>query len=165
MKAIDAYINEKLVLNKDNVKDYVFNYHPKHLIELRELIENLLEERGKDADLNDIDVSKITKLSPFPDKGGWIGLFEGLDPHNIDISKWDVSNCEGFGAMFYKCENFNCDLSNWDMSNAKYINSMFMDCLNFKGEGLNKWNLKPNVEMNQTFRNCDENIIPNWYKK
>ena len=40
-------------------------------------------------------------------------LFYKLDPHNIDISEWDVSNATSLAQMFYECKNFNCDLSQW----------------------------------------------------
>ena len=66
MKQINTYINEKLVLNKGNVKDYIqtYHYHPKDKYELNSLIEKLIKERGADADLNDIDTSNITYV-PF----------------------------------------------------------------------------------------------------
>ena len=79
MKGLTSYITEKLKINKDSSK----YYYPKDKDELRSLIEKLLEERGKDADLNDIDVSDIMDMSE---------LFYGLDPHKIDISEWNVSN-------------------------------------------------------------------------
>ena len=122
-------IVERLKLNKDSK----IVYRPNDFDELRNLIKKFLDKRGKDADLNDIDVSKLKKLSPIknPWTDGYDGLFEDLDPHNIDISKWNVSNATGFGAMFWNCANFDCDLSDWDMSKAKEINTMFRGCKKF----------------------------------
>ena len=61
MKQIDTYISEKLKLNRDTgVRQY--NYHPEDKKELRALIEELIEERGPNADLNDIDVSGIDNM-------------------------------------------------------------------------------------------------------
>ena len=95
MNNLSTYIIEKLHLNKDiKVKEY--NYHPKDKYELHSLIKELLEERGNDADLNDIDVSDITDMSE---------LFINLNPHNIDISKWNVSNVKNMSDMFYKCKS------------------------------------------------------------
>ena len=80
MNNLSIYIAEKLHINKDiKIKEY--HYHPKDKYELHSLIKELLEERGKDADLNDIDVSNVTNR---------YGLFIDVDPHNIDISKWNV---------------------------------------------------------------------------
>jgi hypothetical protein len=50
------------LLNTENTYDDLsneifYNYHPESKKELRILIEQLLEERGKNANLNDIDVS------------------------------------------------------------------------------------------------------------
>ena len=50
--------------------------------ELKELIDQRIEEQGPNCDLNDIDVSRVTRM---------YGLFEGTE-FNGDISRWDVSN-------------------------------------------------------------------------
>ena len=124
MNNLKTYIIEKLHLNKDiKVKEY--NYYPKDIYELRSLIKDLIEERGKDADLNDIDVSNITDMS---------GLFKGLDPYKIDISEWDVSNVKNMSNMFYYCINFNSDLNNWDVSNVKDMRRMFNACKSLKNK-------------------------------
>ena len=61
MNNLSTYIIEKLKINKDiKVKEY--NYHPKDKYELITLLKELLEKRGKDADLNDINVSNITDM-------------------------------------------------------------------------------------------------------
>ena len=123
MKIINKYILEKLKLNK-NIK-LPYNYYPQDYDELRSLIEKLLKERGKDADLNDIDISDITDMS---------GLFTNLDPHNIDISEWDVSNVTNMVSMFYNCENFNSDLNNWDVSKVTNMRHMFAGCDSLKNK-------------------------------
>ena len=89
MKALKLYIKEALHINKDTKGDY-YNYHPKTKDELNELIEKLIEERGKNADLNDIDVSAITDMS-------YIFFHSNF---NGDISKWDVSNVDDMLYMF-----------------------------------------------------------------
>ena len=124
MNNLSTYIIEKLKINKDiKVKEY--NYHPKDKYELITLLKELLEERGNDADLNDIDVSDITDMSE---------LFINLNPHNIDISEWDVSNVKYMGYMFYYCKNFNSDLSRWDVSNVKDMSDMFKGCNSLKNK-------------------------------
>ena len=120
-------IIERLKLTIDT-KLSKYLYQPKDFNELRSLIKQLLDKRGPNADLNDIDVSKITS---FCDESTEIGLFEGLDPHNIDISEWDVSNVKNMYSTFYKCKNLNCDLSKWNVSNVKNMDFMFWLCKNF----------------------------------
>ena len=120
MKQLTTYIIEKLKINKDSIK---YHYYSKNKKELRSLIQKLLEERGNDADLNDIDVSDITDMSK---------LFYGLDPHNIDISEWDVSNVTNMESIFERCKNFNSDLSKWDVSNVKYMGHIFDGCNSLK---------------------------------
>ena len=61
MKQLNQYITEKLRINKDSNK-IEYHYHPKDRDELRSLIKELLKERGKNADLNDINVSDITDM-------------------------------------------------------------------------------------------------------
>ena len=141
MKTIVNFINEKLILNKQS-QLYKYNYFPKYFDELRSLLEQLLEERGKDADLNDIDVSKVTSFGDKIKNGKCkekYGLFYGLDPHNIDISKWNVSNVKNMQYMFYDCYNFDCNLSRWNVSNVKNMECMFSGCKRFEGKGLENW--------------------------
>ena len=160
MKNLTNFIQEKYLIDEGNQ----YTCHPKDKFELRKILEERLAE-DKDADLNDIDVSKITNMgyNGFSNKKG---LFEGLDPHNIDISEWDVSKvtdmrymfneCENFTGkglenwdvskvtnmnhMFYKCKNFDADLSNWDISKVKNMKNIFFDCKKFIGKGLDNWN-------------------------
>ena len=139
MKRLNQYINEKLKVSKKQ-----YNYCPQTREELGDLLDQLLEERGLEADLNDIDVSNITDMS---------GLFSFTE-FNGDISKWDVSNVtsmkvifywckkfEGKGlenwnvsnvtnmyGMFYSCKKLDCDLSNWDVSNVTKYDNIFYRC-------------------------------------
>ena len=127
----------------------------------KDLLKKLLKERGKDADLNDIDVSKITTM--FNDDSGR-GLFSRLDPHNIHIEYWDVSNVKDMGGMFNGCENFNCDLSEWNVSNVKDMRCMFYDCKKFTGQGLENWKPYKCKKMNYMLSGCSSlKNKPSWY--
>ena len=152
-------IIERLKLNKDT-KLKTYNYFPKSFDELRALLRKLLEERGPDADLNDIDVSNVTTFS---DTENDIGLFEDLDPHNIKIDRWDVSNVKNMNYMFSECENFNCNLSNWKVNKVKYMRWMFDDCKNFNCD-LSKWDVSNVKDMFHMFDGCVFLQTPNWYK-
>ena len=184
MKNLQSIIQEKLRLGKDTKVD-IYNYHPKTRKELRNILEKRLKT-DKNANLNDIDVSNITDMGPDSINQG---LFEGLDPHNIDISEWNVSNvknmqymfydCTNFnsdlsdwdvsnvtdmGAMFAGCENFNADLSSWDVSNVTNMNGMFNGCKNFNSD-LSKWDVSNVTNMANIFNNSPlENNPPKWYK-
>ena len=116
MKQINTYIFERLHINKDT-GNHSYNYHPKTRDELEELVKKLINERGDNADLNDIDTSEITDMSHI----FYYSKFNG------DISEWDVSNVENMTYMFAKskftCENG--DISNWDVSNVEDMQFMF----------------------------------------
>ena len=91
MKSLSQYIKEALkVTSKSKVNTY--NYHPKTRDELKELVNKLIEERGNEADLNDIDTSKIKDM---------VSMFEH-SKFNGDISKWDVSNVKDMRFIFDK---------------------------------------------------------------
>jgi surface protein len=45
---------------------------------------------------------------------------------NQDISKWDVSNVENMGGMFWGAK-FNQDISKWDVRKVKYVSDMFKE--------------------------------------
>ena len=116
MKQINKYICERLHINK-NTGNRHYNYHPKTIDELKKLVDKLIKERGNDADLNDIDTSKITDMTE---------LFY-QSKFNGDISNWAVSNVETMESMFYesKFTGENGDISDWDVSNVKYMNDIF----------------------------------------
>ena len=148
MKQINNFINEKLIINK-NIKVNSYKYYPKTRSELQELIEKRLKE-DRDADLNDIDVSKITDMS---------SLFSTLTsekyPRNIHIEKWDVSNVINMSEMFAYADEFNCDISNWDVSNVKMMNYTFYDCKCFNCD-LSKWDVGKVERWNNIFGGrCD----------
>jgi len=164
---LNTYITEKFKISKD-IKVQKYNYHPKDAKDLRKIIRKLLEKRGLDADLNDIDVSNITKFCWMNNVTcDMFSPFSGLDPHNIDISKWDVSNATDMGHMFYGCRNFNSDLSSWDVSNVTDMRFMFYRCHKFDCD-LSNWDIS-NIKdiVNGTYHMFDGcNLlknIPDWY--
>ena len=103
---------------------------------------------------DDIDTSKITDMS---------SVFKNLDPHNIDISEWNVSNVTNMQHMFKDCEHFNCDLNRWDVSNVKNMKEMFYGCSKFNSE-LNNWNVSKVIDMSYMFKLCKSfnSDIGNW---
>lgn len=158
MKHIDNYIIEKLKFNHSEVKKEVEpKFFPENKKELSELLEKLINERGGDADLNDIDVSKIDYMSdlfkPFGDK-----------IYNINISDWDVSNVKNMDEMFRDCVNFDCDLSKWDVRKVEDMYGMFLNCKNFEGNGLRYWELDNCRSTKSMFMNCElfNEDISNW---
>ena len=181
MKQLNTYITEKLVIGKNII-------HKKQVSTKEELRKILVIRLSQDpnADLNDIDVSKITNMGPM---NNYKGLFEGLDPHNIDISRWnirnvktmrgmfancpnfnsnlsgwDVSNVEDMGFMFDGCKNFNSDLSNWDVSNVTNMEFMFIECKKFNSD-LSNWDVSNVENMEDMFHECKSlKNIPSWYK-
>ena len=60
---------------------------------MKDIILQRIEAEGKEVNLNDIDVSKITDMSH---------LFANTD-FNGDISEWDVSNVVDSDNMLYNC--------------------------------------------------------------
>ena len=122
MKSLMQHISEKLVINRNSkVKEH--NYHPKTKEELKELVERLIKERGKDANLNDIDTSAITDMSEL----FYISTFKG------DISEWDVSNVNNIQGMFKKANHFNQNISKWKINDNCNTSEMFAYC-NIKEE-------------------------------
>ena len=94
MKQICYYIVERLHINKDIGKHIEYNYHPTSRNELKQLVNKLINERGYNADLNDIDTSEITDMNFMFSESKFTG-------ENGDISKWDVSNVKNMKYMFY----------------------------------------------------------------
>ena len=176
---IKDIITEKLVLNKSTSKENEYKYHPKDWDELRGLLKKLLDERGEDADLNDIDVSNVNTFRQ---------LFIGLAPHNIDLSEWDTSNVTNMNGMFEDCTNFksanianwdtskvedmrwvftgskfNEEIAGWDVSNVENMRSMFYGCKKFNSD-LSQWNVRKVKNMYGMFDGCESlKKKPSWY--
>ena len=147
MKSINQYISEKLKIKKSSYK-----YFPKTKEELKELLKQLVEERGNEGDFNDIDTSEITDMSE---------LF--LPKFNGDISKWNVSNVMDMTCMFYGCELFNQPLNDWDVSSVIIMDRMFCGCKSFN-QPLDKWNVSNVTNIRWMFDNCNSfnQDISNW---
>jgi len=114
MKKLNQYIQEKFILSNDTKP--VYKYFPKDKNKLRELILNLIGKNGQDADLNNIDTSKITDMSY---------LFANIS-FNGDISKWNVENVTDMNHMFMN-STFAGDISNWKVTDGN-LYDMFEDC-------------------------------------
>ena len=158
MKQINYYILERLHINKD-IGNRHYNYHPKTKDELKELIDKLINERGKDTDLNDIDTSEITDMSYM----FYRSIFNG------DISKWDVSNVKDMSRMFQYSEftGENGDISNWDVSKVENMGYMFWDS-SFTGKNgdISNWDVKKVKTMGGIFNLSPlKQNPPKWYKE
>ena len=116
MKQLNNFIQEKLKVNsKTKINQY--NFSPETRNELKDLVDKLIKDRGNNADLNDINTSKITDM---------YSLFAHYS-FNGNISEWDVSNVKDMRGMFYNSQ-FNGNLSKWNVSNVEKMGGMFKDC-------------------------------------
>ena len=139
MKNLYDYIQEGILDNVDTaLKNADYNikhkYFPKTKNELKDLVNKLIKKRGNEADLNDIDTSKITDMSY---------LFAGSD-FNGDISEWDVSNVTNMYYMFNRCRFFNKPLNNWNVNKVRDMSGMFDKATEFN-QPLNNWKLSDAV--------------------
>ena len=154
MKQINKFIQERLRINKDTGNHH-YNYHPKTRDELLELINKLINERGNDADLNDIDTSEITDMS----------YMFTYSKFNGDISNWDVNNVKNMQEMFYnsKFSGKNGDISKWDVSNVNNMKYMF--CYSEFNVDISNWDVSNVKDMSFMFTNTPlEKNPPKWYK-
>ena len=134
----------------------VYNYHPQTINELKILVYKLIEERGNEADLNDIDTSAIKDMS---------FLFNNLQ-FDGDISKWDVSNVKDMSCMFAysKFTGKNGDISKWDVSNVKDMSNMFY--YSRFNRDISNWDVRNVKDMSNMFKGCSlQNNPHKWYKQ
>ena len=156
MKNLKDIISEKLVINKHSKIKQEYNYYPKTKIELKKIIKTLIEERGDNADLNDIDTSNITDMSE---------LFYESE-FNGDISKWDVSNVKDMGAIFSE-STFDGDISKWNVRKVENMFCMFYGSkFTGKNGNISDWDVSNVEDMSYMF-DCSplEKNPPKWYKK
>ena len=145
MKQIKEFIIEKFKINSKNINNHHYNYFPKNRSELADLVYDLIRERGPEADLNDIDVSKVDDMHELFHSNFYVKQFNG------DISKWNVSNVKNMKMMFQKSAftGENGDLSKWNVSNVENMNCMFREC-SFNGD-ISKWNVGNVKDMGSMF--------------
>ena len=110
---------------------------------LQELVRKLVEKRGPECDLNDIDVSNMKNMSY---------MFYELW-FNGDISGWDVSKAVDMSYMF-SYSHFNGDISGWDVSKVEYMGHMFYWSKLFDGN-LSKWKVSKVTDMSHMFDGSD----------
>lgn len=119
-----------------------------------ELVNLLIEIRGKNADLNDIDTSNITAMNY---------LFKGKD-FNGDISKWDMRKVEMMNNMF-EGSTFNGDISQWKLSKKLWNMESMFENSDFNGD-ITGWKVDETVIMTDMFLHSPlAKNPPAWYKE
>lgn len=138
-------------------KSINLKYQVKDKAELQQIISYIVYEIDPCANLNWLDVSKITNMN---------GLFHET-PFNGNISDWDVSNVKDMSNMFDHCIEFtgiNTNLSNWNVSQVEKMRAMFYTC-SFNGiyNDLANWDVSNVKDMTTMFAYSPFNSdISNW---
>ena len=150
---------------------------------LEKLIKKLVNKRGVECNLNDVDVSNVTDMGGMFKYFTFNGDISGWDVSNVDnmyrmfysssftgengdISKWNVSKVKNMAGMFYNSD-FNGDVSEWKWKvwNVKNMCSMFRSSA-FTGENgdISGWKVNPECIMVSMFYDSPlENNPPEWY--
>jgi surface protein len=145
---------------------------------LIKLIKKLVDKRGPECDLNDVDVSEVKNMGNLfytshfnGDISGW-DVSKVIDMHcmffnsdfNGNVSGWDVSNVIDMSYTFFNSQ-FNGDVSKWKVWNVKNMCGMFRSSA-FTGENgdISGWKVNPDCKMMEMFFNTPlKNGLPEWY--
>ena len=77
---------------------------------------------------------------------------------DLDLSGWNVSNCEYMNSMFAGSGTLyaNLNLSGWDISNVTSMNRMFESLTNWDGNlDLSGWDMTNRPNISNMFSNCN----------
>lgn len=85
-------------------------------LNIRDIVKQIIEKQGPDADLRHIVVDDVTDMSFLFYKENFSG----------NISNWNVSHVRSMISMFAH-STFDGDLSDWDVSNVQYHSNCFDD--------------------------------------
>ena len=156
------------ILSKEYAKEYANTHIEANDSNIKDLVNDALEKYGPTANLNFIDVGKVTNMDHLFEYSGFCGdvsewdvssvvsmegMFIGCNKFNSEIGDWTVSNVENMDRMFEHCKNFNQDLSKWNVSNVKTMNHMFFECHLFD-KNLKDWDVRNVIDMNSMFAKC-----------
>ena len=108
-KELSNILDDDIISKIDNKETIIANN-----ANIKDIIKYAINKLGNNADLNFIDVSKITDMNTLFYKSNFNG----------DISKWDVSHMKCMTNMFANSK-FNQDISKWDVSSVEYMHYMF----------------------------------------
>ena len=141
------HINEYL-LGKDKKLNIIYATNEN----IRQIVKDELDKFGHDADLNHIDVSKVTDMTMLfcCDQYGLGSKYNDLNP---DISEWDVSEVKDMWGMFKNCKKFDQDISGWNTMKVEIMYAMFMGCENFN-QDLSGWNIQSVKYHDSMFNDC-----------
>ena len=142
MKPIIEYLSTKVEQTKIKATDKT----------IHQIVKDELDRLGHNADLNHIDVSKVTDMNNLFRCDG-LDLGEKYKDLNPDISMWDVSNVEDMNCMFCHCKKFNQDLSRWDVNKVENMYAMFWGCENFN-QDISRWNTQNVKYHDSMFNDC-----------
>jgi surface protein len=141
---------------------------------IHQIVKDEIAKYGDNADLNHIDVSKVTEMGvlfAYSDFNGNISQWDVSnvkDMHSMfqyskfngDLSQWNVSNVKNIGCIFYD-SRFNGDISQWDVSSVKEMCFMFYNSA-FNGD-ISQWDVSNVIDMRYRFYNSPFNgDISNW---
>lgn len=110
------------------------------------------------CDLRMISFSKIKES----DKSDILtSLFEDINglnyPKIINVSNWDISECEDMSYCFYKCKGLQriIGLNTWNTGRIRTAQAMFAHCHDLKDIGdLSKWKTSKLYNIRNMFRHC-----------
>ncbi|WGK70429.1 BspA family leucine-rich repeat surface protein [Candidatus Haliotispira prima] len=107
----------------------------------RAALETLIAGLGDTADLNHIDVRKVTDMN---------NLFQSKTTFNGDITGWDVSKVTNMFAMFRAAFAFNQPIGDWNVSGVTNMASMFYSASIFN-QPIGDWDVSGVTNMNEMF--------------
>ena len=134
----------------------------------KRILDSEISQLGPMADLNHIDVSKVTFMGYAFDRSDFNGDISKWDVSNVigmeymfnhsefngDISNWNLKSLISMSCMFYDSK-FNGDISSWDVSNVRHMNALFRGS-NFQGD-ISCWNIRRNLVMDDDLKRVLEN--------
>ena len=167
MKALNNYIQEKLVVNKSYKSAY--DYRASTPLELIKIIIDKLGEpkfqKTQVLDMSDVDVSAMKDMSDIfnvvmyqfkntVNGDNCMDLLKNIK--TLNISGWDTSKVKTFYALFKECEGLEriIGIEDLDVSNAHTISYMFKGCENLAKLDLSKWKVGNVTMMTALFNGC-----------
>ena len=141
------------MFDTSNVTDFGYMFSGDKVMSTLHLTDNFVTEKAKDISGIFNDCEKLSNINVTSTEKAFANNFL---LKSLDLSNWDMSNCENSQMMFYSDTALTSigNTSNWNVSKITTTHSMFEGCSKLQSLNTSKWVFSNLTNADSMFSNC-----------